>query len=119
MKQNNNSTITYSSQRMLILIVLLVIFSLIIFYIASIQRSNVHNQIEISPDLAVTPLPVVPNGQEDQGDGVFCTLEAKLCSDGSYVSRVPPNCEFSPCPEEDLVDPDDKKTDVIDLQISY
>ncbi len=29
---------------------------------------------------------------------VACTMEAKLCPDGSYVSRHGPNCEFSPCP---------------------
>jgi hypothetical protein len=28
-----------------------------------------------------------------------CTAEAKLCPDGSYVGRVPPDCEFAPCPE--------------------
>jgi hypothetical protein len=26
-----------------------------------------------------------------------CTLEAKLCPDGSYVGRTGPNCEFTPC----------------------
>lgn len=34
---------------------------------------------------------------------ISCTLEAKLCSDGSYVSRIPPNCEFAPCPKENLI----------------
>jgi hypothetical protein len=29
-----------------------------------------------------------------------CTQEAKLCADGSYVSRTGPNCEFAPCPGE-------------------
>jgi hypothetical protein len=29
---------------------------------------------------------------------VACTLEAKLCPDGSHVSRTGPNCEFAPCP---------------------
>lgn len=29
---------------------------------------------------------------------VVCILDAKLCPDGSYVSRVPPACEFAPCP---------------------
>src|SRR3569623_204906 len=33
----------------------------------------------------------------DQG-GVVCTMEAKLCPDGSYVGRTGPNCEFSACP---------------------
>lgn len=27
-----------------------------------------------------------------------CTMEAKLCPDGSYVARTGPNCEFAPCP---------------------
>lgn len=27
-----------------------------------------------------------------------CTQDAKLCPDGTYVSRTGPNCEFSPCP---------------------
>ena len=29
---------------------------------------------------------------------VVCTMEAKLCSDGSYVGRTGPNCEFTACP---------------------
>jgi len=33
-------------------------------------------------------------GQEQHA----CTLEAKLCADGSYVGRVGPNCEFASCP---------------------
>lgn len=31
---------------------------------------------------------------------IVCTQDAKICPDGSYVSRVPPNCEFAPCPGE-------------------
>jgi len=27
-----------------------------------------------------------------------CTMEAMLCPDGSYVSRIGPNCEFAQCP---------------------
>lgn len=29
---------------------------------------------------------------------VACTMDAKLCPDGSYVGRVAPNCEFADCP---------------------
>ncbi|MEK7669318.1 MAG: hypothetical protein AAB350_01875 [Patescibacteria group bacterium] len=29
---------------------------------------------------------------------VACTMEAKLCPDGSYVGRTGPNCEFEDCP---------------------
>ena len=27
-----------------------------------------------------------------------CTMEAKMCPDGSFVGRTDPNCEFAPCP---------------------
>lgn len=30
--------------------------------------------------------------------GTVCAEEAKLCPDGSYVSRQGPACEFAPCP---------------------
>lgn len=29
---------------------------------------------------------------------IFCTQDAKVCPDGSYVGRSGPDCEFSPCP---------------------
>lgn len=31
---------------------------------------------------------------------IQCTLEAKLCADGSAVGHTGPNCEFAKCPEE-------------------
>ena len=34
----------------------------------------------------------------DNGAAVVCTLDAKLCPDGSYVGRTGPNCEFAACP---------------------
>ncbi|MBM3282342.1 MAG: hypothetical protein FJY86_03315 [Candidatus Diapherotrites archaeon] len=29
---------------------------------------------------------------------VACTDDAKICPDGSSVGRIPPSCEFAPCP---------------------
>lgn len=37
--------------------------------------------------------------QYNPGGGVACTMEAKLCPDGSAVGRTGPNCEFAPCPQ--------------------
>ncbi|OHA87008.1 MAG: hypothetical protein A3A96_03675 [Candidatus Zambryskibacteria bacterium RIFCSPLOWO2_01_FULL_39_39] len=37
----------------------------------------------------------------NQTEPVACTMDAKLCPDGSYVGRTGPNCEFL-CPAEDL-----------------
>lgn len=42
------------------------------------------------------------DGANNNGPGmnepVACTMEAKLCPDGSYVGRTGPNCEFAVCP---------------------
>jgi hypothetical protein len=42
------------------------------------------------------------NSSETDGDDpqVACTMEAKLCPDGSSVGRTGPNCEFAACPGE-------------------
>jgi membrane-bound inhibitor of C-type lysozyme len=39
-------------------------------------------------------------GTPAQPEPIACTLEAKICPDGSSVGRVGPNCEFTPCPAE-------------------
>lgn len=31
-------------------------------------------------------------------EGVACTMEAKICPDGSSVGRTGPDCQFAPCP---------------------
>jgi len=40
---------------------------------------------------------ISPKNNEPQ---IFCTIEAKLCPDGSYVGRTGPKCEFEKCPNE-------------------
>src|SRR3989344_1766472 len=44
-----------------------------------------------SPILTITA--TTPNGNQ-----IICTMEAFLCSDGSYVSRHAPSCAFTACP---------------------
>ncbi len=39
-------------------------------------------------------------GNGNNNDNTACTLDVKICSDGSYVGRVPPDCRFAPCPDE-------------------
>ncbi|OGJ02799.1 hypothetical protein A3G06_00195 [Candidatus Nomurabacteria bacterium RIFCSPLOWO2_12_FULL_46_14] len=45
--------------------------------------------------LRMAPLPIFSSPEKER---VFCTMEAKLCPDGSYVGRTGPNCEFTLCP---------------------
>lgn len=48
---------------------------------------------ETSPLLTPEISPTVSQEQ------VFCTMDAKLCPDGSSVGRSGPNCEFAACPQ--------------------
>lgn len=38
--------------------------------------------------------------QKSDPEPIACTLEAKICPDGSSVGRIAPNCEFAPCLNE-------------------
>ena len=42
----------------------------------------------------------VPKGVLPDGEPVACTMEAKICPDGSAVGRQGPNCEFAACPDQ-------------------
>ncbi len=63
------------NKKLLILIVFLLLVTGI-FYVARYNFSNSNN-----------PEPV------------YCTQDAKLCPNGTYVGRVGPKCEFSACPD--------------------
>ncbi len=58
----------------------------------------------ISSELLPTPeeMPAVggaaPSSGQAEVEPVFCTMDAMMCPDGSYVGRTAPNCEFAPCP---------------------
>ncbi len=45
--------------------------------------------LEVNKRSSVTPNP----------EHIACTMDARVCPDGSAVGRVGPNCEFAPCPE--------------------
>lgn len=56
----------------------------------------------LSPEADETPedSPMEPIGESSGVNPapVACTMEAKICPDGSAVGRVGPNCEFAACP---------------------
>lgn len=39
-----------------------------------------------------------PSENGSSSANTACTMEAKICPDGTGVGRVPPSCEFAPCP---------------------
>lgn len=44
------------------------------------------------------PVPPVTSAPSTGGNMVACTMDAKICPDGSAVGRQGPNCEFAKCP---------------------
>lgn len=57
--------------------------------------------------LTVMKLQSDERGYTDLPGAVFCTEEAMMCPDGSYVGRIGPECQFSPCPDEAKKEPGD------------
>ncbi len=43
--------------------------------------------------------PFKPKTEDHQ---IVCTADARQCSDGSFVGRIPPDCQFAECPRPDL-----------------
>lgn len=50
---------------------------------------------------------------------VSCTMEAKICPDGSSVGRTGPNCEFAACPEINTSDWNIFKNDKYGIEFKY
>ena len=43
--------------------------------------------------------PKVSNAPVSSDTPIACTMEAKMCPDGSFVGRTGPRCEFAKCPD--------------------
>lgn len=46
-------------------------------------------------------LPSAAARAEEEGS-FACTMDAKVCPDGSFVGRIPPYCQFAVCPSANL-----------------
>lgn len=70
--------------------VAILIIIILIIVVGGIALAFLRNptSYEPAPGMSGGPSPVT---------GV-CTMDAKMCPDGSYVGRVPPSCEFAACP---------------------
>lgn len=56
----------------------------------------------------------VEEQNNDESEGIICTMDAKLCPDGSYVGRTGPNCEFV-CP---VTDPNSTSTKKLQIKLN-
>lgn len=67
-----------------IALLLFIIFPILAFIFGTNYQKIIDNRVMIIP----TPT-----------EGISCTLDAKICPDGSSVGRILPDCEFAPCPK--------------------
>ena len=87
----------------LVKVILGIIGVLILLAVAFTAYLLVSDTTSTNPDL---PLPVTPTESVSQPPVLedeiqtACTMDAKLCPDGSAVGREGPNCEFAACPGE-------------------
>jgi hypothetical protein len=58
-----------------------------------------YNPDDMNPPPSSEHRPMPPRDR-GPGDQIMCTMEAKICPDGTGVGRTGPNCEFAPCPGE-------------------
>ena len=65
-------------------------------------QSGIETEQNVQPS---TPKPSEPQNPSNEviigggkGGAIACTMDAKMCPDGTYVGRTGPSCEFTPCP---------------------
>ncbi len=55
----------------------------------------------ITDSVEIDSPPSEPVIEDSDTETYMCTMDAKICPDGSAVGRTGPKCEFSPCPTPD------------------
>ena len=71
-----------------VLVIIIIILSSLLSYIAGKGMLTFNNPLASFPPTLPSPSP---------SENPACTLEAKICPDGSSVGRIPPSCDFAPC----------------------
>lgn len=84
--------------------IILAVSILITFAFGRTAPTSTTPTAPIMPIADVPDEPAVPEPMSPPDDGVMCTMDAKICPDGSAVGRSGPNCEFAPCPEAPIGD---------------
>lgn len=65
---------------------------------AALESPAIPDQSNSTSSSTSPAAPPIGDSQPGSEGPVMCTMEAKMCPDGSYVGRSGPKCEFTPCP---------------------
>lgn len=100
--KQNNSIVTLLSVLLLISVFIAGFFA---YKTQNLVKEITKSRVLAKPTFTPTPSPEIPmktpistNSASPISTTVACTMDAKLCDDGSYVGRSGPKCEFAPCP---------------------
>jgi len=83
-KKNAFNTVTTFSK--ITALVMFIMFPVVTFYLGVMYQERLDKPFMQQYVEAIKPIQKA------------CTMEAKLCPDGSYVGRSGSNCEFDKCP---------------------
>ncbi len=99
------------TQKFIIIISALVVGTGLGLFLATIisiaPPTDISASEEVKIETASSTQAGTPTAQVESNDasvaqsaGVICTMDARVCSDGTAVGRVGEQCEFAPCPDE-------------------
>ncbi len=94
MAKKGNPFTTVTTLSKIIAVILFVMLPVIAFYMGVAYQERIDKPL--LQELHKTPT----NKPSQIQGGVACTMDARLCPDGSAVGREGPNCEFKKCPGE-------------------
>ncbi len=83
-----------SNVKIFLLIIVALLFLPFILVMAYVLVKPLMSPLDSEPTAENTSLPATEESP------IMCTLDAKICPDGSSVGRTGPNCEFAPCPSD-------------------
>lgn len=84
-----------NNQKTLVVIGVMIIFAVLTALAYFVSVGSPKQSAE--PPILTQPTPTISVAESP----VACTLDARICPDGSAVGRVGPDCEFAPCPSEE------------------
>jgi hypothetical protein len=81
----------------------LVIVGVVVFvYLYSVPNAGYVKNNENKEVLPIVDTPKENSPINSNNNNVACTMDAKMCPDGTYVGRTGPKCQFQACPSVKL-----------------
>ena len=78
---------------------LTILLSVLVAMLLVVGCTKTEGDATAEPVVEVPEQPAAPAEEPAVEEPVACTMDAKVCPDGSSVGRVAPDCEFAACPE--------------------